>query len=64
MSYLNGWIHIKDNVPQKDELILFYDEVACEFNLGVYENGVFLDNGWFPCESVVYWMSLYSPHIT
>ena len=58
------WIHIKDEIPQKDELVLFYDEAACEFNLGVYENGVFLDNRWSPCRSVAYWMPLYSPHTT
>lgn len=56
------WVHIKQRVPEKDELILFYDEAAYEFNLGIYRDGVFLDNQWSVCDCVGYWMPLYPPH--
>ena len=55
------WINIKNKKPKNDEEIIFYDNAACEYNLGVYQDGVFFDRNWARCESVTRWSQLYPP---
>lgn len=58
-----SWINVKDKTPSENEQILFYDNAACEFELGIYEDSTFLNSRWIPCGSVTYWMPLRSPFI-